>query len=351
MASNLQKIKVLIGSTLSNEEISEKSGVPLLTIKQYRKKETNLDRIQTKNIDRLLSLAEEVYKTQDLVGFRFGRLNVLQKTDKRQRKEFLYRCVCDCGNIVYQTSYNLKSGHARSCGCLQPESAKKVAAGHFRNGTKVTNFIKKPISNNTTGYLGVTTYQQGGRTKYQAQLQYQRKHYQKKGFDTAEEAYAARLKLEREHLPEELWQEKKRRKPKYKQAKPEATIIGERFGLLTVAKKTDEIINGKDVYECVCSCGRTVNKTIHDLRRGAYSCGVCIRANVSEKIPKGNKSGYLGVYEVNYRGELRYCAQLVFNRKKYYGGTFPTAEEAYQARLRLEKKIIPPELRKKHSQS
>lgn len=129
-------------------------------------------------------------------------------------------------------------------------------------------------------------------------------------------------------------------------------LIGKQFGLLTVIAKTNEVRNGKKpVYECVCTCGRKVGKTRHDLRHGAYSCGVCVRTTVSEKKPKVNKSGYLGVYQVNYRGELRYCAQLVFNRKKYYGGIFPTAEEAYQARLRLEKKIIPPELRKKHSQN
>lgn len=346
MASDLQKVKVLIGSTLSSEFISENSGVPVTTIDFYRRQKNDLNRIYTKNLTRLLPLAEKIYKSKDIMGFRFGKLTVLEKTDKKKRKELLYRCKCDCGNIVYQTSYHLKSGHVRSCGCLQPESASRVAAGHFRDGTKVTSFTKKPISNNTTGYLGVTTYQQSGKTKYQAQLQYQKKNYNKKGFATPEEAHEARLELEKKYLPKELWQGRK--KPKYKQQGVEKDVIGKRFGLLTAIRKTDEKRDRKPVYECVCDCGRTVKKTSHDLTKGAYSCGKCVRSYIAEKKPVDNKSGYLGVYEMKYRGGIKYCAQLVFNGKKYYGGSFDNPEEAYQARLRLERKIIPSELIKQH---
>jgi len=38
---------------------------------------------------------------RDLIGQRFGRLVVLEKTDKRDKSGcFIWKCKCDCGNII-----------------------------------------------------------------------------------------------------------------------------------------------------------------------------------------------------------------------------------------------------------
>lgn len=55
---------------------------------------------------------------KDLTGKRFGWLIVLEKTEKRSSsREMVWKCRCDCGNITYVATKNLKSGGTRSCGC------------------------------------------------------------------------------------------------------------------------------------------------------------------------------------------------------------------------------------------
>ena len=37
----------------------------------------------------------------------------------------MWKCECDCGNIVYVEKYKLATGHTLSCGCLRKELAKE----------------------------------------------------------------------------------------------------------------------------------------------------------------------------------------------------------------------------------
>lgn len=61
----------------------------------------------------------------DLTGKRFGKLVVIQKAGSRVRgikykvKTPLWKCECDCGNIIYVTSAELRSGDTKSCGCFR----------------------------------------------------------------------------------------------------------------------------------------------------------------------------------------------------------------------------------------
>lgn len=55
-------------------------------------------------------------------GAVFGRLTVLSATSKRNSHgDIIYLCSCACGNEKLTTSYLLKSGHVRSCGCLRKD--------------------------------------------------------------------------------------------------------------------------------------------------------------------------------------------------------------------------------------
>lgn len=64
-------------------------------------------------------------KSIDITGQRFGKLTVLRfdKTDKRGEK--FWMCQCDCGNLTSVSSYKLRTGYTKSCGCLQQEHRKK----------------------------------------------------------------------------------------------------------------------------------------------------------------------------------------------------------------------------------
>lgn len=66
-------------------------------------------------------------KRIDLIGQRFGRLLVLDKSSKSYSKCRLsmWECICDCGNKKTIIGTNLTRGLTKSCGCLQKEIASK----------------------------------------------------------------------------------------------------------------------------------------------------------------------------------------------------------------------------------
>jgi len=59
----------------------------------------------------------------DLNNERFGRLVVLAEMGRDKHGSVMWECLCDCGNLVGRTTARLRSGHVRSCGCLQKEAA------------------------------------------------------------------------------------------------------------------------------------------------------------------------------------------------------------------------------------
>ena len=54
----------------------------------------------------------------NLIGVRFGKLLVLERTDKRTKKGgILSKCLCDCGQTTEAATDKLRAGQKRSCGC------------------------------------------------------------------------------------------------------------------------------------------------------------------------------------------------------------------------------------------
>lgn len=56
---------------------------------------------------------------KDITGKRYGKLVVIEKTDERRHGVVVWKCQCDCGKITKVTTGNLNNGHIRSCGCLR----------------------------------------------------------------------------------------------------------------------------------------------------------------------------------------------------------------------------------------
>lgn len=56
---------------------------------------------------------------KNLIGQKFGRLTVLEETNKRNSQgSVVWKCKCDCGNIVYKTTTSLtRKRGTKSCGC------------------------------------------------------------------------------------------------------------------------------------------------------------------------------------------------------------------------------------------
>ena len=65
-------------------------------------------------------------RTPDLVGKKFGRLQVLAKDEERKNSHDIYwLCRCDCGKLVTlrKDHFAYKYSHQKSCGCLHSESS------------------------------------------------------------------------------------------------------------------------------------------------------------------------------------------------------------------------------------
>lgn len=73
-------------------------------------------------------------KTVDLLGRRFGRLTVVEKTAETHDRYRLWRCRCDCGGEILADTRRLQRGSVRSCGCDQKPKKPKPAIP-TENGT------------------------------------------------------------------------------------------------------------------------------------------------------------------------------------------------------------------------
>lgn len=73
---------------------------------------------------------------KDLKDKQFGRLKVIEKTDKRKNGHVVWLCECSCGNEVYISSDSLQSGNTQSCGCLHKELLIERSTTHGLTGTK-----------------------------------------------------------------------------------------------------------------------------------------------------------------------------------------------------------------------
>lgn len=60
-------------------------------------------------------------KPDEIVGKKFERLLVLEKTEEVRSNSPLYICLCDCGNKKTIRRSDIRDGSVKSCGCLAKE--------------------------------------------------------------------------------------------------------------------------------------------------------------------------------------------------------------------------------------
>ena len=66
--------------------------------------------------------------TKDLTNKIFGKLTVLEKTERRRQGSIIWKCQCSCGKICEVCSVELIKGDTQSCGCLQKERIKEACS-------------------------------------------------------------------------------------------------------------------------------------------------------------------------------------------------------------------------------
>ena len=72
----------------------------------------------------------------NLLGQTFDRLTVIEETKERDKSGcIIWKCQCKCGNITFATSSALRSGHKRSCGCLNKEQVQQLGWNNLKDLT------------------------------------------------------------------------------------------------------------------------------------------------------------------------------------------------------------------------
>lgn len=75
---------------------------------------------------------------KDLTGERFGRLIAFEFSHWNEtptgRKLQMWKCRCDCGNMIVTMKWSLLSGKTKSCGCLRKELMRAAQTKHGHVG-------------------------------------------------------------------------------------------------------------------------------------------------------------------------------------------------------------------------
>lgn len=213
-------------------------------------------------IDKIKTIAGTY--VENLIGQKFGRLTVLELTDKKKAKHWLWKCKCDCGNICYVLASNLKRGNTKSCGCIFKESV-------FQNGKNQ----KEDIADKRFGKL-ITLYPTekriGSSVVWHCIC------------DCGNECDVSAQNLKTGNTKscgcysKEVAREKGLNSVK--------DISGMRFGKLTCIKPTKKRKLRCVIWECRCDCGNICYVDTRSLKSGnTSSCG-CLSSKGEQKISK-----------------------------------------------------------------
>ena len=131
---NKQKVIELYKLGVTQTAIAKTIGVSRATISRFLNE-------QNKNIE----------KIDSMIGQRFGRLVVLSLDKSAHSKPGkYYLCECDCGTKKVILGSSLRSGHTKSCGCLQRESVANT--GHKNVKNLIGQRFGKLVVLNLTGF-------------------------------------------------------------------------------------------------------------------------------------------------------------------------------------------------------
>lgn len=190
-------------------------------------------------------------KALDLIGQRFGKLTVIEKTEKRNSSgQIIWKCQCDCGNFYEIDGSNLKRGRTIHCNQCKKEDIKKyspIKVGDYINNKKILKKLKNNTSNGSFNWLC--------------------------------QCDCGNIFISSTN---EIHRNKKCQKCK----KYGENLIGQKFGKLTVIKK-EISLNGNQRWLCQCECGGLIVKTTGNLKNEGeiQGCG-CLKSKGEEKIAK-----------------------------------------------------------------
>ncbi len=232
-------------------------------------------------------------KAKDIRNIPFGYLTPIEPTNKRHRKDVVWRCRCKCGNIVEMAATRLLVGNTLSCGCMKAENIR--AASKNIAGTHLVLALKDDEKKTDTlsGYTGVSPK----RDKWYAHITYRGKRYHLGTYSNIEDAVKARARAK------ELVMEDAQKLLEYFEELHKDDYKPDRSALPKV--KNEPLIVPKERV---------------------------IRPEVARS---NNTSGYPGVS----REHNKWTAYISFQKQKYILGYFEDKEDAIAARKDAEKQL------------
>lgn len=138
---------------------------------------------------------------ENLIGRRFGKLEVTGRSDKRgsrgARTVPLWECRCECGAICYKATDTLTNSRLSMCNaCAGKYASQKMRemAGYVE-GTQISRITSdKLIATNTSGARGVYWVKSSG--KWRVRLRFKGKSYSFGLYANFDDAVKARKKAE-----------------------------------------------------------------------------------------------------------------------------------------------------------
>lgn len=76
---------------------------------------------------------------KDITGQRFDNLIALENIGSNAKGNALWKCKCNCGNIITVSGVELRRGHTKSCGCIQSFGEQKIIQILLENNILFTN--------------------------------------------------------------------------------------------------------------------------------------------------------------------------------------------------------------------
>ncbi len=118
--------------------------------------------------------------------------------------------------------------------------------------------------------------------------------------------------------------------------KPVVSLVGLKFGRLTVIRQGAHSASNRVTWDCVCECGNPANVVSSDLKAGKIqSCG-CLRleriaeSNRLKKTTHGIRAKYPRFYGI-WRNMVRRCTDPRCDMYCYYGGRGVVVQDGWEA--------------------
>lgn len=181
-------------------------------------------------------------KALDLTNQKFGKLIALQKAPKRNDRYTRWLCQCECGQQAEIRTDYLRNGHTTSCGCV-----------------KNNYFQQKDLTNQQFGRLVVLKNLPKGKKLCKCQC-------------------GNIVEVETNNLTSGNTQSCGcLQKERSSQANFQS-LIGNKYGKLTVIERANNDAFNQVCYKCQCSCGGIAIVSASNLRNGiTNSCG-CLKS-------------------------------------------------------------------------